>query len=206
MGNSKRVDDDPRSSEPSVAEVIRLVDAAGQREWINRRSAQREAADLLAQVLDEGVVDQVLALPEGTTRGWLDNDTAFREHVVARRRNLEIFADPGIDYTRALTPKQIRAAALLIEEEMTQVRAAETVGVDPRTIYNWLRQPVFQLYSQQLSDERAQRLSLAADAEVAVRRAEDRALRQKAVRLLGDLIDAGDGKAAERVFKPLIDH
>lgn len=121
------------------------------------------------------------------------------------RRELEHSADPEVDYTRALTPKQARAAILLVEQEMTPTKVAESVEVDPRTIRNWRRQPVFRRSLEQLRARRAGQLRLEAEAENAAARRSQRELRQKAERVLSDLLDADYAKTAGMLYKLLID-
>ena len=206
MVSTKPVDHDPHSGQVGVAEVIRLTDATGPpRTWSMRRSVEKAAAQLLPELIDERVVDRVLDLPEGTTRGWLDEDEEFRDRVVSRRLELQSHRAVDIDYTRALTAKQIRAGLLLIEEEMTQTKVAEAVGVDARTIRNWQHQRAFQLYLEDLAEQRAARLKQDSLAERAAVRAGDRRVRQKALGVLEKKLDADDLKAAEVVFKLLID-
>jgi putative insertion element HTH domain-containing protein len=206
MGSTTPRDDEPRSAEVGVAEVIRLTDATGPAAtWLRRTSVQKAAALLLPELIDERLVDRVLDLAEGTTRRWLDEDEEFRDRVVSRRLSLQSQRDPDIDYARALTAKQTRAGFLLIEEEMTQTKVAEVVGVDPRTIRNWHHQRAFQGYLEVLAEQRAARLKQEALAERAAVRAGDRRVRQKALGMLEKQLDAGDRKAAEMVFKLLID-
>ena len=206
MGSTKPRDDDPYSGKVGVAEVIRLTDATGTpANWLRRTSVQKVAAQLLPELIDERLVDRVLDLPEGTTRRWLDEDEEFRDRVVSRRLEIQSHRDPNIDYTRAMTAKQVRAGFLLIEEEMTQTKVAEVVGVDPRTIRNWHHQSVFQSYLEVLAEQRAARLKQEAMEERAAVRAGDRRVRQKALEVLEKKLDADDMKAAEMVFKLLID-
>ena len=198
--------DERRSAEVGVAEVIRLTDATGPAAtWLKRTSVQKAAAQLLPELIDERLVDRVLNLAEGTTRGWLDEDEEFRDRVVSRRLELQSHRAVDIDFTRVLTAKQIRAGFLLIEEEMTQTKVAEVVGVDARTIRNWYHQRAFQKYLEVLARQRAARLKEEALAERAAVRAGDRRVRQKALGVLEKKLDADDMKAAEMVFKLLID-
>lgn len=126
MNESRHADGDARSGEPRIADVVRLAAAAGPPDyWSERSSKQKAAADLLPELIDEGIVDRVLALGEGTTRRWFDEDEEFRNRVVSRRRALESSRDPDIEYARALTPKQIRTGILLVEGERTQTEVAE---------------------------------------------------------------------------------
>jgi hypothetical protein len=206
MEDSTQVDGDTGSHEPRIAEVVRLATAAPTPKlWTLRPSRQKAAARLLPELIDDQLVDQVLALPDGTTGGWLDEDEQFRDKVVSMRLALESSADPDIDYTRALTPKQARAAILLVEQEMTPTKVAESVGVDPRTIRNWRRQPVFRRSLEQLTGQRSRQLQLEAEAENSAARRRERELRQKAERVLSDLLDADDAKTAGMVYKLLID-
>jgi putative insertion element HTH domain-containing protein len=208
MEKEKRTDRVAGPNEPGVAEVVRLATEARDPHpswWSQRRSAQKAAADLLPELIDERIVDAVLHLPEGTTRTWLDEDNEFRGRVVSRRLELENAADPEIDYMRSLTPKQIRAGLLLVGEETTQRKVAELLGVDPRTIRNWHKRPVFRRYLEQLKEQRARELRLEAEAEKRAIRDKQRALHEKAGRVLADRLDAGDVKAAVAVYRLLID-
>ena len=205
MSKGQQSEGDPGSHEP-VAEVVRLATRADQPKWWHeRRGEEKAAAELLPELIDERVVDQVLVLADGTTRRWLDDDEEFRDRVVEGRRKLESTRDPDIDYARALTSKQIRAGVLLTEEEIPQIKVAEIVGVDERTIRNWLHRAAFKAYLEQLAERCAERLLAEAKAQQAAARADDRALRAKAVRVLGNRLDEGDTKAAGLVLKLMID-
>lgn len=71
MDDGTQVDGDKGSHEPHIAEVVRLATAAASpKMWAFRSSRQKAAARLLPELIDDRLVDQVLALPR-RHHAWL---------------------------------------------------------------------------------------------------------------------------------------
>jgi hypothetical protein len=179
-----------------IREDIRKVRAATAAALEGMLTAeQTEAASLVAELLDSALAGGVLDLPPGTVERWAE-DPRFVKKAATDRYHSKWSQRPTKDFGRVLSPKQRAAARLLSLEFKSQTEVAVAVGVDPRTIRNWLRQPEFRRYQEQIERE--------AEAQASYERAarqrafEDRLgeERIKALNVMAKAIEEGDLKAA----------
>jgi hypothetical protein len=183
---------------PAVADILRMVgDAIGS----DLTATQTKAAKLMSKILDPQQVDAILDLPAGSVEGWM-SEPKFVAEVADDRRRAEMYGTaPSADFGRALTPKQRAAARALTIERQTQSAAAATAGVDPRSIRNWLRQPAFASYQDQLREEHEGQESIEWRNE---RVAFERRLREgqsTALEAVIKAIEGGDTKAALELLR-----
>jgi hypothetical protein len=156
-----------------------------------------------SETLDCDAVDSALDLTPGTTRAWANEET-FMRRAVNRKVAHETYGTVAQDLGRALEPRQREAARLLAVERLTRTETAARVGVDRRTIFNWLRRPVFTGYQQQLESEESARLTT----EWRARRAEVehglQEIREISVKKAKDLAEGGDPKVIGLVLAKLL--
>jgi hypothetical protein len=188
------VDGQPRA----VAEILRMVgDAIGS----DLTATQTKAAKLMSRILDPQQVDAILDLPAGSVEGWMGG-TKFAAAVADERCRAELYGEaPSVDFGRALTPKQRAAARALTIDRQTQSAAAATAGVDPRSVRNWLRQPAFASYQDQLRKEHEGQAGIEWRKE---RVAFERRLREgqsAALEAVIKAIEGGDTKAALELLR-----
>lgn len=149
---------------------IEKIEAEGPGDWTEHedweftwwaksmRVEERLGAKLVAREIEFERIDQILELPSGQTEKWWEEDESFRSAARASfwgQRERSARPDPS----KALKPKQLRAAEVYFVDASSQLETARIVGVSDRTIRNWLRDPVFVLYGEQLRKERADELS-----------------------------------------------
>jgi hypothetical protein len=118
------------------------------------RAEERIGAKLLATGVDPERTEQMMELPSGQIEKWCaENEDFLRAAKAAYWHQREGSARP--DPTKALTPKQLKAAEVYFVDAVSQKEAGRAVGVSDRTIRNWLHDPVFVVYGEQLLKERA---------------------------------------------------
>ena len=163
-------------------------------------ATQKKAAHLVARILDPHQVDGILDLAAGSVDGWM-GEKKFAAQVADERRLFEMYGAPSVDFGRALTPKQRAAARALTIDRQTQSAAAATAGVDPRSVRNWLLQPAFVSYQDQLRKEHEGQENMEwRKGRVAF----ERRLREgesKALEAAIKAIEAGDTKAALELLR-----
>jgi DNA-directed RNA polymerase specialized sigma24 family protein len=200
----------------STTQAIRTERFVGVREEVRRlhsgvreeiepedTARYRRAAELFAETLDCDAVDSILELTPGTTRTWATEE-AFMRRAVQVKVTAERFGTVAEELGRALDPRQREAARLLAVERRSQTDTAAQVGVDRRTIFNWLQRPVFTRYQQQLESEESARLTT----EWRARRAEVehglQEIREISVKKYRDLAEGGDPKVIGLVLSKLL--
>jgi hypothetical protein len=187
-----------------VREEVRRLHSGVREEIESEDTARyRRAAELFAETLDCEAVDSILDLAPGTTRTWASED-AFMRRAVQVKVTAERFGNVVQELGRALDPRQREGARLLAVEGLSQTDTAARVGVDRRTIFNWLRRPVFTEYMLQLESEERARVKN----EWRLRRAEVeeelQAIRTIAVEKAKQLVEEGDPKVISQVLAKLL--
>jgi hypothetical protein len=163
--------------------------------------AIRIAAKLAARGIDPDRIEQMMELPEEQVQEWWEGDKDFRRAAQAsfwEQRERATRPDP----TKALSPKQLKAAEAYFVEAGSQKEAAGAAGVSDRTIRNWLKDPVFVYYGEHLRRERTE--ALAREREILERRTLGRYLAQveKAFDVLEGRLKRRDAKVALAVARP----
>jgi len=172
--------------------------------WAREMSADmRIAAKLAARGIEPDRIERMMDLPERQVELWWEGDRDFRRAAQAsfwEERERAARPDP----TKALSPKQLRAAEAYFVEAGSQKEAAEAAGVSDRTIRNWLKDPVFVYYGEHLRTERTE--ALAREREILERRTLGRYLAQveNAFDVLEWRLKRGDAKVALAVARPYI--
>jgi hypothetical protein len=118
--------------------------------WEKLTAVQRQAAGLLAELLQPERVDDVLRLARGTVRGWSD-DKAFKAETKISRRRLQDRVDDPV-HEAALKPIQHHAAHL-DALGMKKVEIAEALGCHRSTLHNWGCDPVYRRLVERISHE-----------------------------------------------------
>lgn len=177
--------------------------------WMESRSAQRltyqqrQAAHLCAELEgDSHRVDALLELPPGTVQTWFDEDENFKRVVAGVYGELNNPDQDVVNYANGLKPKQMEAARLYYEEELTQTEVAKRVGVSARTIRNWMEDPLFRRYGGKLMQARERRLRETTERQD--RRARERLVTQRdqAMRVYESALAADDVKVATELLRP----
>jgi hypothetical protein len=138
----------------------------------------------LAELKDPALVEKVMALPAGAVDRLLA-DPGFRRHFESTRVSRRAPSAPDIDFGRALTPGQRRAARMLVDGRK-QVDVAAALRVDRTTVANWRRNEVFTRYVAQLEQARKEE-------EATARRVREEALVSRELRLYEESIDVIEG-------------
>jgi hypothetical protein len=186
-----------RGQPEAIGEILRKVDESLQSQLT---TTQKKAAELMARILDPLQVDAILERSAGTVSAWVSSST-FLDCVAERRYFNERYDTPSSDFGRALSAKQRAVARALTLDGSSQVAAAATAGVDSRTIRNWLHQPAFVSYQDQLrrEDEEAERARYTDERLEFQRRLRD--AESKALEAATKAIENGDLKVALELLR-----
>jgi transposase len=190
---------------PSIASIAEQIENEGSGDWTEHDrwesewwakklpAEKRVAAKLVAAGVEEQRIDNMLKFPSGQIETWWANSEEFQRACRAaywERRERSVTPDP----TKGLTPKQLRAAEAYFVDAGSQKEVAAAIGVSDRTIRNWLQDPVFVFFGEQLRKERSD--ELARDREEQQRRTRTRYLAQveKAQDIIDEKLDEKDPK------------
>jgi transposase-like protein len=165
--------------------------------------AQKLAARLLPALGAPEDVDTVLGLEKGTTARWGASE-GFKAYTKEQRDVSVRFSVPSVDYSRVLDQPRAEAARALVLDGASQIEAARKVGVSDRSVRNWMKEEVFQLYVAQLRGQRereeaAERDAMKRNIEVILSEG-----RVDAARMLVGLAKGGDPKAIASLLKALL--
>ena len=139
-------------------EVTRLVDAVSEHMAARAGSREEEIAEAFASLLDCDQVDEVFGLATGTT-ARLAQSPSFIAHAADAR--LERAQRRRSDFGAVLEPIQREAAWFLAVEKLDQTEVAKRLGVNRRTIYNWLQLNAFNEYMRTLEEHEMDRRNAA---------------------------------------------
>jgi DNA-directed RNA polymerase specialized sigma24 family protein len=104
---------------------------------------RRQAARLVGEGVEDERIEDMLGLKRGELLALFEKDPNFKR---ACESALRVRIEPErreLDFSTALKPNQLKAAELYFVELKTQTQTARTVGVTDRTVWNWLKDPVF---------------------------------------------------------------
>lgn len=177
-------------------EVEKILAAENEGSGSDLTRQQARAAQLMARLLDAASVDAVLALPRGTVKALM-NEESFSDQVIRYRRLFVTNRSADEDFARILNPKQRAAARMRTLEMRSQAEVARALDVTPRSIRNWEKHPWYQMYQEQLEREQGKRRQMRAA------RHADRVFeaQDKALAVLERAVDADDRKAAVDVLR-----
>jgi hypothetical protein len=165
---------------------------------------QRQAAWLFAEGVGPGRIDRILGLPPGQVREWWIEDESFQHAARSayfQRRDREA---RDVDFALALKPRQREAARLYFVELKAQVEVAAAVGVTARTIRNWLTDPAFQRYGEQLRVDAAEARRVEREAREAAFHSRLDDQREMAQDVIEEALEEGDRRVALALVRPLL--
>jgi hypothetical protein len=166
---------------------------------------RRQAARLVGEGVEDERIEDMLGLKRGGAVGLVRKGSELQTSLwIGSAGSDRARASRTGLLDRSLKPNQLKAAELYFVELKTQTQTARTVGVTDRTVWNWLKDPVFLEFGK----IRQQAAALERDRERKEREIRFRGKRDAQVAKAQDVIDkaldSDNEKVALAILRPFL--